>query len=274
MLLEGNDKKTIKKRLGHIKRKKEIPFLNFIENECKKRGIELLFDLNDMESKRDALIYTEFFGGMGGVMLRPQNFVRQMKIYTQAHKDPEKRTTDFSKLVAAAGDKYELEAQGETRKKIVLLPGSNMLGTHTDKGLIEAAVNQGAFLKPHPITDKRVLGLINEFWPGKVYNSETSGFYLYSNAQEIWTTRYSEFSLFATLEEKKINFIDDDLVDKRGSYKGLNLFLEINNCRNKKALNNVLNSNKSGIFFKEHNSEADIIEFLDFFEFEILQRGK
>jgi hypothetical protein len=270
LMVNGNSQEVIKKRLGHIQRKKEIPFLDILSDECKKRGIELLFDLNDIESERRCLIYTEFFGGLGGVMLRPQNFVRQFKQYNGAYEDNEEIKVDFSNFIDLAGDKYKLDEKGVTCDKLVLLCGSNLLGSHTKKELIQGAVNQGAMLKPHPITNEKVLNLLHEFWSGKVYEPEQSGFELYKNAKEIWTTRFSEFSLFSILQEKKLHFIDDNLLGVRGSYKALNLYLECTGRQNKESLNKILNSYRSGIFFKEFNIEEDIKKYLDFFESEVL----
>ena len=270
--LEGNNPETLKKRLGHIVRKKDIPFEKFIANECKKRNIELLFDLNDVESDRDCLIYTEFFGGLGGVMLRPQNFTRQLKMYYASLQHSCDVKVDFPGQVLKAGDKYKLGVNDKTYEKVALLPGSNMLGTHTKKELVQKAVDSGAFLKPHPITTGKVLELLDEFWYGKVLPKESSGFNLFINAKEIWTTRYSEFSLFSILTNKKFNFIDEENIANRGSYKSLNLALEIFGAQNSIGLNKILNSYKSGVFFREFNIEKDIIDFLDFFEKEILGR--
>ena len=270
-MFSANSEKTKKERLGHIVRKKDIPFESLLQEECKRRNIELLFDLNDEESNRKCLIYTEFFGGLGGVMLRPQNFIRQFKQYNGAYEENKEIKRDFAKLIDRAGDKYELDEKGDSCDKLVLLCGSNMLGTHTKKELIQEAVNQGAMLKPHPITTKKVLKLLHEFWDGRVYESEQSGFELYKNAKEIWTTRFSEFSLFSILQEKKLHFIDNNLVTERGSYKSLNLYLECTGRQDKESLNKILNSYRSGIFFKEFNTEEDIKKYLDFFESEVLE---
>ncbi|ADO83806.1 hypothetical protein [Ilyobacter polytropus] len=195
---------TKKDRLGTVIRKKDIPFQDFLIEECKRRNIELMYDKEDIESERELLIFTEFFGGMGGVMIKPQNFTRQMKQYHQAFLDDTPIKIDFSKLIDSAGDKYFLEEIEEMPEKVALLCGSNFLGTHTKKELINEAVNQGAMLKPHPVTTEDVLELLNRTWKGKVYGPMQSGFTLYKKAKEIWTTRFSEFSLFAILEGKSL----------------------------------------------------------------------
>jgi hypothetical protein len=263
---------TDKDRLGTVIRRKDIPFQDFLIKECQRRNIELMYDKEDIESERELLIFTEFFGGMGGVMIKPQNFTRQMKQYHQAFLDDTPVKIDFSKLIDSAGDKYFLDETEEFSDKVVLLCGSNMLGTHTKKELIDDAVKQGAMLKPHPVTTEDVLELLERTWKNKVYGPMQSGFNFYKNAKEVWTTRFSEFSLFSILEEKKLHFIDNDLIVQRGSYKSINLYLEITGNQNKEGLNKILNSNLSGIFFSEFNTEADIVRYLDNFEQNILGR--
>lgn len=259
----GNDKELLKERLGDdLIRINKIPFIDFIKQECDKRKINFIFDYNEYFDGKDNLIYTEFFGGLGGIILRPTHPIHKYKSYTDAIND-NNTNKDFSELVKTAGDKYKMNGSFQKYERIIIFPGSNCIHKEVNHRDVMIAVAAGAKIKPHPLTCGANLDNIKEvFGADNVLDPRISGFELVKNAELVYCTKQSELTMYAILLGKVVRYIEMDKISGSGCYRSILKFIDFQNNK-KDSINKLLNSWKSGVFFPDSNKE-DICKYLDY----------
>ncbi|MGL4999973.1 MAG: hypothetical protein ACRC5T_13500 [Cetobacterium sp.] len=273
---DGNDPDVLLQRLGKVKRIMPIPFLEILKDEANKRKISLRFDVGedsfDYRTNEKVLIYSEIFGGLGGLSLRsPDDRIKYALLsdafYESVENDKKK---NYKQIVLSSQDKYELKNNIENSKKILFLPGSNILKKTTSIQDIKKYVDLGFDIKLHPLTNNRHIEEVKKIFVGcKIYDSDESGFNLMLNANEVAGTLNSELIIYSILLEKNVHLLENPNEFLFGPHYAI-IKSSMGNENNKRdsfiILNNILNSNMSGIFLPDKNSEKDIIDFLDKYE--------
>lgn len=230
----------------------------FKEFEFEKKG-NIRYDLF-YDGKPFDLKYTEIFAGKGGIIVNPASKRATFKMYRKA---VAKRNTDrdFKEFLSDMGDKYiQYEYPCPKYKEVIILPGSNVLEKTVDKELLNAAVDRGAYVKPHPLTNNKHIRLFEKEYGKKVIPRMYSGAIVCRNAEVIYTALGSELGLLAELQGKEVRSIAVEDVNA-GGYLWLHQFLRQTPAQGK-YLNFLLNNPVGGVFFP-HSTDEDFHTFLE-----------
>lgn len=135
----------------------------------------------------------------------------------------------FQRLVEHAGDKYELFHAVSKPHAIVVMPGSNVLEQRViDVAKVDAAVSQGAWIKPHPVTHDVDIDRMRERWGAQVLPLRKQLYPLLRQASMVYGTGYSETAFASILFGLPFRFIEQDLDSQHASYadilRGLGLY--------------------------------------------------
>lgn len=230
-----------------------------IEYIGKEHGFEVAYDINDFETPKNLLIYTDIFGAIS-TFIRPCNKFSAFAFFNQAISQPSKISFDFEKYYKDSFyDKYVLDRPVLDSKysKVAFLPGSNFFQRKVFdiRDIVEFALN-GFYIKPHPLTTQQDFDYYKSFIGDKLLPLDTSGSDLFLQADEIATTKFSCFSLYALLFDKKNIFIKGNH-NYRGSFKLLNDFLE-SHSDPKKTLLSLLSSDIPVVFNRELHTAKDV----------------
>lgn len=225
-----------------------------IEQEIKKWADEYdvyaVYDLS-YPDKPYELKYTEVFAAWGGVLIEPCDAQAAIKQYELA-KTERLETVDYREKAKKESslDKYELFDFGvEPVDKVALIPGSNMLEECVVKAELNRAYDEGAYIKPHPLTNEKHWDrLVKEYGEDRVIPMEYSGYSVMANAKELYVQGTTELALYGMLLGKKIH--DIGTRSPKGGYRFLyeTLYYEKDPGQ---ALNWILNSKRSGIIFPD-----------------------
>jgi len=239
---------------GYLSRASAIDGSNvvyaYIRQRCKELNIKLSYDLSYNGFPGD-LVITEAFGGHGGVVLHPADF-KFSQALVNASGSGDRDTTFLLKKK----DKYALFELPANPDKLVILPGTNMLGDISDKTLLSLA-KKGCMFKPHPITTEYFIRKISVLVGlDRVYNKMASGALLVERCNELHVTRSTELGLYARLSGKSVKVYKTE-TSRRGSYHYLY------NATN--PIGNVLSTPKSGVIFQGDDYKDQVDEFLAFY---------
>lgn len=213
--------------------------------------------------------YTEF---MGGLITAPMNdemacrhIISSMK--DQSNLDVESIIYDRLKKFNTL-DKYTLQTKApKVWKRVVILPGTNLLATHISKEIISKIMWQygdDIVLKPHPLTHEQdVNQMKRDFGIHRVLSADVSGWSVVENADVVYATSSTEMCMYACLFGKEVKSIGSVFFERTGSYYPI--FRNIADIPAKTARRNllkILKSNSSGVVFGE---DPDYITKIDNF---------
>ncbi len=189
-------------RLGPISRRKE-GHAACVDTALRFRAqlddsISIQYDLQ-YTGKPHELRYTEIFAGCGGIMVAPCDIETNKDMYTMALAESPGGDFDFAGfLMEGRTDKYTLLSYpSEPPQKVVILPGSNLLETAVDKVKLNKAHEAGAYIKPHPLTNKKHMELFQSEYGDELLPKNYSGWEAVRNAQTVYTALGSELGLCA-----------------------------------------------------------------------------
>ncbi len=117
----------------------------------------------------------------------------------------------FEELRDGIADKYILHNDETFRcKDLVVLPGTNLLSKEdtVDMEKIDKLVQEGAYVKLHPITEKTWINFLKNRWRGKVIPADAPLYPILKNAERVWFPMSSETGMASVLLGKKIGTID------------------------------------------------------------------
>lgn len=239
---------------GYLSRSDAIAESNkiykYLEKRCRELGRKLSYDLSYNGFPND-LIVTEAFGGHGCIIVHPADDDFTIKLLSETGAGDR----DFSSLQEKK-DKYALFDGEYDVKKVVVLPGTNLL-CRMSPNVIKGMNKPDVYFKPHPITTEFYVREIESFvGRDKVLNKLASGAAITDNAEEIWVSRSTELGLYAKLDGKTVHTYKVNYQNK-GSYFGL--YDQID------RLEEVLSTAKSGVIFPTDDYEAQIDEFLAYY---------
>ena len=231
------------------------------------RGFEISYDVSDYETSEDLLIYTDIFGATS-TLIKPCTNFTMFSFLNYAILNPSSKNSSFDFVKYYKDlfyDKYVLERPTLDKKypKVAFLTGSNLYkkGVFSIKDVVKLAVD-GFYIKPHPMTDDSEIDYYKSFvGEDRVLPFNTSGADLFLQADEIATTKFSCFSLYALLFDKKHSFINPEN-KYRGSYKLLNDFLH-SFPNPKETLLKLLSAEIPVIFNRELHTVKDVEKSID-----------
>lgn len=229
--------------------------INKVKDVVETSTLHAIFDVVHNQGNNDVCV-TEFCAALGGVMCRPLDYDTAMAMMNDTKCDTH---VDYISLIRESHNlnKYKLRPTIRTYKKVVFLPGSNLYDTAVDHDLIHKAVNEGAVIKPHPITNWNALHHIqNTFGKQNVLNPKVSGWDLLVNAEDVFVASTSELFLYAIAHDKKISSIDIPTM-LNTSYRIPFDYLQQHNW-SADRMNDMFNSKLSGLFFADNYTEDDI----------------
>ena len=145
-----------------------------------------------------------YYDCLGGIRLHTGSMEINARAIMHVLENGENITSniDFSDAV----DKYvlDLPEDYEPIEKVILLPGNN-LRQIVESGALERLVEDGYYIKPHPVTTPELLEFIGRYYGfNNVISPRISGHLLARNAKSIATTAASEFLLLATLNKTDV----------------------------------------------------------------------
>ena len=108
-----------------------------------------------------------------------------------------------------SNDKYRLRASKQLPSFVVFMAGTNIWKDISNVNQLRNAVNQGAYLKPHPISARPMLAYLNKEFPGRVLSEKMSGYDLLNNADIVGVYTNSEMGLSALARNKKVYVLND-----------------------------------------------------------------
>ena len=197
---------------------------------------------------KDEFRLTEFFGSIGGIMVTTASYDANIKLFLAAAKSDIKRF-DVSDL----GPKYPSlvfnpPADLET---LVILPGTNRMGD-ISRDVLRYLHDNGAYFKPHPLTEKRDLITLEMQLPNRVLLPTECPIPLLEKATTVVTTDYTELGLIAELMGKKHSKLC--YIGPSSTYG--HYFYDLSNFTSK------INTAESGLFLPNEDWDEQIDTYL------------
>lgn len=243
--------------------KKSHALVEYIMDKLNAKGETCFFDMTHNNGKEFAV--HEFCGALGGVSVR----YLQLSVYYQCLKKAitteSSICTDYALLLreSADADKYKLRTAWTHYDDVVFLPGSNILHTIVDFDKVDTAVEHGAIVKPHPVTNASDM-----YWLQQRYSLDTvlaakmSGGELLQNCKRAYMAKNSELWFLAMAHHKGMRNIGKphhsevyrpviDTITRHSQYDNVT------------GLNRVFSSPYSGIYFNKADVDANLDLYLE-----------
>lgn len=224
---------------------------DYLQQRCKETNRKLSYDLSYNGFPND-LIVTEAFGGHGCLIIHPAD-----DGYTEHLLRTSGRGNRDLSFLLEKKDKYALFDSEHPTKKLVILPGTNLLSLMS-QNVIKGMNKPDVYFKPHPITTEFYIREIETMvGKDKVINKLASGAQLVANADEIWVSQSTELGLYAHLAGKTVHTYKIKYRNK-GSYFGLYGQMH--------RLEEVLSTPNSGVIFPTDDYKEQIDAYLEHYE--------
>lgn len=205
------------------------PIVNDIVKIC---PLPLSYDVvRNQKAYFTEFTYTEL---VGGVLVTPQSNEISMRMSMRALQDTNSSIDENIEETIVARwsatntlDKYKLVPATRLSKKVVFLPGSNLLRKIVSKENFFRYMfdNQDAVIKPHPLTNQLdIKFLTTNFGVNRVAKPDESGWEYLRDAAEVVTTSTSEMAIYAALLKKKIVNITNFFEESAGAFHPITYF--------------------------------------------------
>lgn len=241
-----------------------------IVKEAEKRGIKIQYDVSYGGHPHE-LKYSEFMAGLGGAYSTP--CCGKMIDFMWKNQYDTSNNVDFAEYIDDRHDKYMMASYDiKPMKALVVLPGSNIITKTVDKVMLNGAVDLGAYIKPHPMTNDDIIDRLNQEYPGRVLPRLYSGFKAMEKSKLIFGTGASELALYAMLLDKYVIDISNNIPG--GGYFDVFKRVMRMDGNQKENLNYILNSPYVGIFLPGHHKKPS--EWFDLYQKELrkFQNGR
>ncbi len=145
-------------------------------------------------------------------------------------------------------DKYNLKKARTKHDFVIFLPGTNIINQATDWRKLKNAVNQGAYLKCHPLTQQAlVTKLRNDFGTDTIIDKKISGHQLLEDAAIVGCCKNSEMGITATAKGKRVYLFGPDNEKRSWTYTPIYEALKPEQQGAKERLTRILSSDTSGL---------------------------
>lgn len=212
--------------------------------------------------------YTEM---LGGVYITPQNnemAARMLRFafFDNCEIDPRIEESLVERLERTDTlDKYKLNPVSKPSKKVVFLPGSNLLKNIVSKELLFRYMfeNEDAVIKPHPLTTNAdIKFFILNFGVHRVADRNESGWAYLHYADEVVSTTTSELSVYAAILQKKLINCSNFFEEGSGAfYPVVNFCHKIHDLKERReTVLKVLSSDLSGFISPNQSNVTDKVK--------------
>lgn len=171
---------------------------------------DLWYDLGGRE-KIHGYVYTDMLSDY--LYLKPANefFADKAMVDSLDHEPTEEGERLVSCLSEGVLDKYRLRPRTFSYDFVIFLPGTNIIGKAMDGGKVKRAVDQGAVLKPHPISSVSLIqSLKKSFGDQNVLGKKESGHQLLRESKIVGCCANSEMGLAAIAADKGFHLFTTD----------------------------------------------------------------
>lgn len=231
--------------------KESNKMFHYLQKRCGELGRKLSYDLS-YNGFPGELIVTEAFGGHGCLIIHPADDKFTINLLKGCGKG--ERDLDF---LSVKKDKYALFDADYDVDEVVVLPGTNLLSLMS-LNVIKKLNKPNVFYKPHPITTefyiREIQGAVGK---DKVLSKLASGAAIIDRAKVVHVSKSTELGLYARLDGKEVKTFPIKYRNK-GSYFGLYEVID--------KLPEVLSTPRCGVIFPTDDYEAQIDEYLAYFE--------
>lgn len=282
------DKKNIEKHIGtEVKFRKRLhdikPLAEYFAKKCKQYKIEMSHDCTANENTYFKTLNYTTFAGM--FMMHPLAFSPTMFQMYDAKADNLESVGHIDwvaeNIKRKQAGKYTLGDGSEMNKTdfgdikaVAVLAGSNKFYEHISKKkfqIICKRFGNKLVLKPHPITEKKIIGEIFENKGSAQMAGRHDDLYeIMEKVERVYTTHISETALTGLIMGKKVSPLDPFMNRLTGSFSHVNHFC-FSESEPLKVLGSIFASPKSGIVHpdidKDWKGKID-----EYFEYIMAQR--
>ena len=260
--MEMFNKKELDKRIGPLKKNKQLYELETIEGyvirKCSELGLESSYDVLAEEMPYfKTMGYTEFATNF---YMQPLNLKQRNEQLADAWNSKPESVEDYASYLINniqknTANKYTDRSEDFDRYPpkdyLVVLPGSNKIKTNICLNRlreIKKKHGDNIYFKPHPITTHQIIGELKDFFGEQCILPRTIDMYYYmQKAEGVYTTHISESAIYAALLGKRIEPIDVWNNIMHGSFSCINSYLFTHQDNIKEFINKTFSSHKSGI---------------------------
>ena len=174
----------------------------------------------------------------------------------------------FNDLAKNNNDKYNLKKARKQYDFVIFLPGTNCIDAVIDYEKIERAVNQGAYLKCHPLTQQALLTrLSNRFGKDKIIDKKISGHQLLEDAAIVGCGMNSEMGIVATAKGKRVYLFDQQPSNRHWTYTSIYKAIRVEEPGAQDRLKRLLSCKHSGLVsYLVENPKDRIEHFFTYFK--------
>ena len=169
---------------------------------------DIWYDAADRDGVK-GFCYTDLMNQF--LFVRPACTVRMYQNLTAAAKTPiTEEGEDIFNKIAECSDKYLLRETTETPSFVIFLPGTNIFKKIVSNARLDNAIDQGAYLKQHPITALPLRGYLKKRFPEeRVLDSRFSAYQMMETAEIVGSFTNSEMGLAALARNKRVFLFND-----------------------------------------------------------------
>lgn len=165
-------------------------------------------------------------------------------------------------------DKYRLLPAKHTPEVLVIMPGSNVLQHDVvDWTIVDKAVADGAWIKPHPITLKLDVLDMERRYPGRVIHKDAALYGMLATCRKVYFPANSETGLVAGLLGKDATLINKTTVNAGATFAAL--YQSLDQCRlNAPRIEKIaalFSHPETGMFSVHHMPLIDMEQWLNRF---------
>lgn len=145
------------------------------------------------------------------VWLAPANTNLSLRVFNELIQRgyTEEGMAALNATAEASGDKYMQRPPRISPKRLVVMPGSNLLLKQAvDYSLIDQAVEEGAYVKPHPITNALDLHTLQKRYKDRVLRDTDRLHPMIRTADHLYVGSNSESGMAAVMYGKTYSLID------------------------------------------------------------------
>jgi len=162
------------------------------------------------EKKIRGYVYTDIMTKF--VYLKPASSLYSLKLLRECVRGEITQEGEkiFDAIANKNADKYNLQTTDIDYPYVVFLAGTNILEEITDDvKLLKAIKEEGAKLKPHPLTSPFTMSFLKaKYGKDSLVNKNLSGHEILNRAKVIGCTTNSEMGLIALAQGKRVNLFD------------------------------------------------------------------
>lgn len=172
----------------------------------------------------------------------------------------------FDEMADDSSDKYKLRPMSGSFSFVIFLPGTNIFHDTVDIAKLKRAVDQGAYLKPHPITAPSLIQFLkNTFGKDKIIERRESGHELLNQAAIVGCCKNSEMGISALAKGKTVYLFDKPSPHR--TYTSIYKALSDGDRLVRSRLRNILSAPYTGLVSaSSENAEARIAAFFDHYK--------